>query len=462
MKNHHMRFRPYEPDQLFLLPPDLKQWLPEDDLVYFIIDLVNELNLERIYELYDSSRGGQPAYNPRMMVGLLLYAYCIGMPSSRKIEQATYHSIPFRVLTANQHPDHDTIAEFRSRHLKALSQLFTQVLLLCRQAGLVKLGHVALDGTKVRANASKHKAMSYRRMQQKEAELKKQIDALLLQAEARDQKEDALYGKGRRADQLPEELRFAKTRLAKIREAKEALEQQARERAKTQQPAYKAKKKAWDNRSERRGGRPPKAPSDKPKAKTQRNFTDPDSRVMLDAGTKSFQQCYNCQAAVDDRAQVIVAAAVSQQPVDRQQMAPMIKKLSTNTAGQLPAKLSADNGYYSEANCQRLQTAGIDPYIATGRVSHSDPPAPAARGRTPKSASKTECMARKLKTIQGRKIYSRRKHIVEPVFGQIKEVRGFRRFSFRGLEKVKAEWDLICLTHNLLKLFRTTGLSAPA
>ena len=457
-----MRFRPYEPDQLFLLPPDLKQWLSEDDLVYFIIDVVNELNLDPIYELYDASKGGQPPYNPRMMAGLLLYAYCMGMPSSRKIEQASYHSIPFRVLTANQHPDHDTIAEFRRRHLKALSALFTEVLLLCRQSGLVKLGHVALDGTKVRANASKHKAMSYRRMQQKEAQLQEQINALLLEAEARDQKEDALYGKGNRADQLPEELRFAKTRLAKIREAKQALEQQAVDRAKKQQPEYQAKKKAWDNRSERRGGRPPKAPSAKPKAKEQRNFTDPDSRVMLEASTKSFQQCYNCQAAVDDKAQVIVAAAVSQQPVDRQQMAPMIKKLSVNTDGQMPAKLSADNGYYSEANCQRLQAAGIEPFIATGRVSHSDPPASAVRGRIAKSASKTERMARKLKTIKGREIYSRRKHIVEPVFGQIKEVRGFRRFSFRGLEKVKAEWDLICLTHNLLKLFRANRLIAPA
>jgi hypothetical protein len=336
------------------------------------------------------------------------------------------------------------------------------VLLLCRQAGLVKLGHVALDGTKVRANASKHKAMSYRRMQQKEAELKEHINTLLAEAEVRDQKEDALFGKGKRADQLPEELRFAKTRLAKIREAKQALEQQADERAKKQQPEYQAKKKAWDNRSERRGGRPPKAPSDKPKDKEQRNFTDPDSRVMVDGSTKSFEQCYNSQAAVDDKAQVIVAAAVTQQPVDRQQIEPMIQSLSKNTNGQMPAKLSADNGYYSEANCQRLQAAGIDPYIATGRVSHNQPPAPMPRGRIPKSASKTERMARKLKTIKGRKIYSQRKHIVEPVFGQIKEIRGFRRFSFRGLEKVEAEWNLICLTHNLLKLFRANGLTACA
>jgi transposase len=461
MKNY-TRFRPYEPNQLFLLPPDLKHWLPEDDLVYFIIDLINELNLDPIYAVYDNTKGGQPPYHPRMMAGLLLYAYCMGMPSSRKIEQATYHSIPFRVLSANQHPDHDTIAEFRSRHLKALSQLFTQVLLLCRQAGLVKLGHVALDGTKVRANASKHKAMSYGRMQQKEAELQEQINALLLAAEACDRKEDTLYGKGSRSDQLPEELRFAKTRLAKIREAKQALEQQAAERAKEQQPEYQAKKKAWDNRSERRGGRPPKAPSDKPKTKEQRNFTDPDSRVMLAASTKSFEQCYNCQAAVDDKAQVIVGTAVTQQPVDREQIAPMIKELSRNTNGRMPAKLSADAGYYSQANCQRLQAAGIDPYITTGRVSHSQPPAPAQRGRIPKSTSKAERMARKLRTIKGRKIYSRRKHIVEPVFGQIKEIRGFRRFSFRGLEKVKAEWNLICLTHNILKLFRAGALTALA
>jgi hypothetical protein len=299
-------------------------------------------------------------------------------------------------------------------------------------------------------------------MQQKAAELQEQINTLLLEAEACDQKEDALYGKGKRADQLPEELRIAKTRLAKIREAKQALEQQAVERAKKQQPEYQAKKRAWDNRSERRGGRPPKAPSDKPKDKEQRNFTDPDSRVMVDGSTKSFEQCYNCQAAVDDKAQVIVAAAVTQQPVDRQQMAPMIQSLSKNTNGQLPAKLSADNGYYSEANCQQLQSAGIDPYIATGRVSHNQMPAAVPRGRIRKSASKTERMARKLKTIKGRKIYSRRKHIVEPVFGQIKEIRGFRRFSFRGLEKVQAEWNLICLTHNLLKLFRVNGLNAPA
>lgn len=456
-----MRFRPYEPDQLFLLPPDLRQWLPEDDLVYFIIDVVNELNLDPIYDSYDNSSGGQPAYNPRMMAALLLYAYCVGKPSSRKIEQATYHSIPFRVLSANQHPDHDTIAAFRKRHLKALAGFFVQVLWLCRKAGLVKLGHVALDSTKVRANASKHKAMSYGRMQKEIAALEQQVNQLLAAAEACDAEEDALYGKGLRGDELPAELRFANSRLAKIREAKKALEQEARQQAQKQQAAYEAKKKAWNERSERRGGRPPRAPSDKPEAKRQRNFTDPDSRVMKDSATKSFEQCYNCQAAVDEQVQVIVAAAVTQHPLDRQQVAPMLQVLSENTTQQLPAKLSADAGYYSESNCQLLQNEGIDPFIATGRVSHNQPPPAAPRGRIAKNATETQRMARKLRTIKGRATYAKRKHIVEPVFGQIKEVRGFRRFSLRGLQNVAAEWSFICLTHNLLKLFRAQRCPIP-
>jgi transposase len=456
-----MRFRPYEPDQLFLLPPDLRQWLPEGDLVYFIIDVVNELNLDPIYDSYDNSSGGQPAYNPRMMTALLLYAYCVGKPSSRKIEQATYHSIAFRVLSANQHPDHDTIAAFRKRHLKALAGLFVEVLWLCRKAGLVKLGHVALDSTKVRANASKHKAMSYGRMQKEVAALEQKVNRLLAAAEACDAKEDALYGKGLRGDELPEELRFASTRLAKIREAKKALEDEARQQAQKQQAGYEAKKKAWDQRSERRGGRPPKAPSDKPEAKHQRNFTDPDSRVMKDNATKSFEQSYNCQAAVDEQAQVIVAADVTQQPIDRQQVAPMLQVLSENTKRQLPAKLTADAGYYSESNCELLQNKGVDPFIATGRVSHNRPPIAAPRGRIPKNATKTQRMARKLRTIKGRATYSKRKHIVEPVFGQIKEVRGFRRFSLRGVQNVAAEWSFICLTHNLLKLFRAQRSPLP-
>jgi len=256
------RFRPYNPDQLFLLPQDMKQWLPEEDLVYFIMDVVKQVDLRKIYRPYESERRGQPPYNPTMMVGLLLYAYAVGMPSSRKIEQATYHSIPFRVLTANQQPDHDTIADFRKRHLKTLAGLFVQVLRLCQKAGLVKFGHIALDGTKVKANASKHKAMSYGRMEKKAAELKKEVEHLLTQAEQADMKEDVLYGKGKRSGQLPKELQFRQTRLQKIQEAKLALEEEARIEAAARKAEYEAKKKAYDNKTDRRG-RPPKLLQDR-------------------------------------------------------------------------------------------------------------------------------------------------------------------------------------------------------
>jgi transposase len=453
MKNQSS-FRAYNPDQLFLLPPDMKQWLAEDDLVYFVLDVVNQLDLSPIYESYDHSRGGQPPYNPTMMVSLLIYAYCIGLPSSRKIEQATYHSVAFRVLSANQHPDHETIADFRKRHLKALSGLFVDVLRLCQKAGLVKLGHVSLDGSKIRANASKHKAMSYGRMKKKSVELQDEVHRLLSEAEARDAEEDALYGKGKRGDELPRDLRFKQTRLKKLQEAKRALEQEARDQARVQFKAYEAKKKVWDERTERRGGRPPKAPSGKPESKKQRNFTDPESRIMVDGSTKSFEQSYNCQAAVDDKAQVIVATNVTQQPTDRLQIKPMLNKLKDNTCGKKPKKLSADSGYFSEANCNILRGEQIDAYIATGKEKHTATQPRAPRGRIPKNATVTERMSRKLHTIKGRSTYCKRKHIVEPVFGQIKEIRGFRRFGFRGLKNVTAEWNLICLTHNLLKLFR--------
>jgi transposase len=455
-------FRAYQPDQLFLLPPDMKQWLSEDDLVYFVMDVVNQLDLSPIYWSYNHFKGGQPPYNPTMMVSLLIYAYCIGLPSSRRIEQATYHSIAFRVLTANQHPDHDTIADFRKRHLKALSNLFVDVLRLCQKAGLVKLGHVALDGSKIRANASKHKAMSYGRMEKKVIELQDEVNRLLSEAEARDAEEDALYGKGKRGDELPRDLRFKQRRLKKLQEAKKALEQEAREQAQKELKAYEAKKKAWDGRTERRGGRPPKAPSDKPEPKRQRNFTDPESQIMVDGATKSFEQCYNCQAAVDDNAQVVVATNVTQQTNDRLQIKPMLQRLKDNTRGKRPKKLSADSGYFSEANCKILASDKIDAYIATGKVKHTRAQPRAPRGRIPKNATVTERMTRKLHTIKGRSTYCKRKHIVEPVFGQIKEIRGFRRFSFRGLKNVMAEWNLICLTHNLLKVFRHQWAPKPA
>ena len=447
----HTQFRPYEPNQLLLLPPDMRTWLPEDDLVYFIMDVVRGLELSAIYRDYDQAKGGQPPYDPRMMAGLLLYAYCVGVFSSRKIEKATYHSVPFRVLCADQHPDHDTIAEFRKRHLKALSGLFVQVLRLCQTVGLVKLGHVALDGTKVRANASKHKAMSYGRMEKKARELEEEVALLLSEAEAVDAQEDAVYGKGKRGDELPEELRYKQSRLMKIKEAMQALEQEAQERRDEIRRQQEAKEKEDRDRK----GRNPKEPSGTPDPRAQRNFTDPESGIMKEGATGSFEQCYNCQTAVDHKAQVIVAATVTQQANDKKQFKPVLEKLKENTGDKKPKKLSADAGFFSEANATYCALEGIDAYLATQKHRHNKPPEPAPRGRIPRDATVKDRMARKLLTIKGRCTYALRKQIVEPVFGQIKEARGFRRFLLRGLEQVRAEWEMICITHNLLKLFRS-------
>lgn len=454
MMKRQTQFRPYDRDQLLLLPPDMKAWLPEDDLAYFILDVVDRLNLRAIYRDYDGSRGGQPPYHPHMMVSLLLYGYCVGIPSSRKIEAATHHSIPFRVITADQHPDHDTIAEFRRRHLKVLADLFIQVFQICQKAGLVKLGHVALDGTKVRANASKHKAMSYGRMEKTAQELEQEVQQLLQQAEQADADEDALYGQDKQGDELPEEFRFKQSRLKKIQEAMASLESEAQAQAEQRREEIRQQEEALEKEGKKRRGRKPKEPTDTPDPKAQRNFTDPDSRIMKDGATQSFEQCYNAQAAVDSTSQIIVAAHVTQETNDKQQVVPLLEKIQENTGGRKPKRFSADTGYYSQSNVEHVQDEGIDPYIATGRDKHGTAKRAAPRGRIPESATVKERMSRKLRTIKGRATYSKRKEIVEPVFGQIKEVRGFRRFLLRGEDNVNGEWDLICLTHNLLKLFR--------
>jgi transposase len=433
------RFREYNPNQDFLLPPSLREWLPSDHLANFISDVVDTLDLSEVTDAYDNSQGGQAPFHPVLMTKLLLYAYCVGVPSSRRIEKSTYEVIPFRVLSANQYPDHDTIAEFRKRHLVALSRIFLQVLLLCQKAGLVKLGHVALDGTKVKANASKHKAMSYEHMQKKTDELAAEIARLLAEAEATDTAEDTRYGKGKRGDELPDELRYRERRLKKIQEAKQALEEETRQEAQAAQPAADKAKVGADVRV-------------KPKA--QRNFTDPDSRIMRDGATKAFEQAFNGQVAVDSANQIIVAAGVTQECNDKQQVEPMVERMRANLGGVCPKRMTLDNGYYSDDNVEFLRGAGIDAYIATGRLKHGEAPPPAPRGRIPKGLTEKERMARKLRTIKGRCTYARRKEIAEPVIGQIKEARGFRRFLLRGSGKVDAEWLIICLTHNLLKLFR--------
>jgi transposase len=433
------RFREYNPDQDFLLPPSLREWVRQDHLASFISDVVDKLDLSEIINYYDNSRGGQAPFHPVMMTKLLLYAYCIGVPGSRRIEKSTYDSIPFRVLAANQYPDHDTISEFRRIHLTALSRIFLQVLKLCQKAGLVKLGHVALDGTKVKANASKHKAMSYEHMQKKTDELEAEIARLLAEAEAIDAAEDIRYGRGKRGDELPEELRYRERRLQKIEEAKQALEEEARKEAQAAQPAADKPRTGSDVRV-------------KPGA--QRNFTDADSRIMRDGATKAFEQAFNGQVAVDSANQIIVAAGVTQECNDKQQVEPMVERMRANLGGACPKRMSLDNGYYSDENVEFLRGEGIDAYIATGRLKHGEVSPPAPRGRIPKGLTTKERMARKLRTVRGRCTYAKRKEIAEPAIGQIKEARGFRRFLLRGVGKVDAEWLLICLTHNLLKLFR--------
>ena len=377
----------------------------------------------------------------------MVYGYCIGVTSSRKIEKATYESIPFRVLAADQHPDHATIAEFRRRHLEALARLFVQVLRLCEKAGLVRLGHVALDGTKLRANASKHKAMSYGRMEEKVRELETQVAELLAAAEAEDQAEDAQHG-SRRGDELPKELRFRQQRLEKIRQAKVALEAEAQATAQRQREEKEAPAKSEPLDATE----PESAEVAKPAEKAQRNFTDPDSRIMRDGSTKSFEQSYNCQAAVDSQAQVIVAAQVTQQANDKQQVKPLIEQMKVNLGGRTPSELSADAGYFSEDNVAYIEGQKIEPYVAPGRPKQGASPRPSELNA---KATVRERMAAKLQTPTGKKVYSKRKETVEPVFGQIKEARGLRRFLLRGLGSVQAEWSLMCATHNLLKLFRS-------
>jgi transposase len=454
-------FRADDLNQSLLLPPSLHDWLPQNHLARFLVDVVAALDLSAIYASYAEKDGrGQSAYAPEMMLRVLLYGYATGVYSSRKIESRTFEDVAFRYLSADEHPDHDTIATFRKRHLAALAALFTQALLLCEKAGLVKLGHVAIDGTKIKANASKHKAMSYDRMGETEQRLKQEIDALLKQAEDTDAAEDAQYGKGKRGDELPEELARRESRLKKIQEAKAELEKEAAERAERERTEAEARIAARREEEARTGKNPrgreqqiPAPDAAKPEAKAQRNFTDPESRIMPDGANKgSFVQGYNAQIAVDAQTQIIVAADLAQQANDSQQLIPMLEQVEANM-GRKPGAVSADAGYWSEANVTDQSVKEVDLYVATGRIKHEEV-IETASGPPPENATAKQAMAHKLRTEAGRAIYKRRKAIVEPVFGQTKEQRDFRRFSLRGLENARAEWKLVCLTGNLLKLFR--------
>ena len=424
-------FRPYEPDDLWLLPPSPREWLPEGHLAEVVSDVVDELNLKGLLTRYGGVTRGVAPYHPRMLVKVLFYAYAVGIPSSRQIARELEENIAFRVLAANQRPDVRTIRDFRQQHLAALTDLFVQVLKLCQRAGLVKLGHVALDGTKVQANASKHKAMSYGRMVKEEARLQAEVDTVLRAAATADTQDDATYGPDRRGDALPTEWARRELRLQTIRAAKAVLEEEAQAEAALHQAAHELTTPIT-----------PQPPS--PKA--QRNFTDPESRIMPASGAKgSFVQGYNCQAAVDATAQIIIAADVTDEANDKRQAQPLFFQAVANT-GQVPRIASLDAGYFNEANVTAVAALGCEPLIPPNRQPH---------GRAvPAALSVAERMRRTLRTKRGRAHYAKRKMIVEPVFGQIKQRRGFRQFLLRGMRKVRGEWALICTTHNVLKLWR--------
>ncbi len=425
-------FRPYDQDTLLLMPPSLHDWVEPDGLAAFLNDLVDELDLAPFLAAHDEPRG-MPPYHPRLMLKVLLYGYATGVTSSRKLEERLAADINFMFLAGQARPDHKTIAEFRRRHLAAFRGLFLDALRLCQAAGLAKLGRVAIDGTKLKANASRHKAMSYGRMTEREAALAAEVQAILAEAEAVDAAEDARYGDAR-GDELPPELRRRETRLAKIRAAKAALEAEARERTGD--------------------------PTAVPEPKAQRNFSDPDSRIML-SKPDGWIYGYNPQIAVDDGHQVIVATTLSADPTDTAALPELVDQIETNT-GRRPGKVLADAGYASDDNLAHLEERGIDAYVATRRDRHSAKPPSAPRGRIPAGLTRRERMARKLTTKQGKAEYRRRKAIVEPVFGQTKEARGFRRFRLRGRVKVTAEWHLVCAVHNLAKLFRAGQASRAA
>lgn len=424
-------YRPYFPEQDFLLPPSLREWLPEGHLAYFVSDMIDQLDLGAIESYYEREERGYPPYHPRMMTKLLVYGYCVGVFSSRKLEKRAVEDIGFRVLAAGNEPDFRTVSEFRRIHLKSLEGLFEQVLRLALRLGAMKLGRVAIDGSKVKANASKHKAMSYRRMEEEEKRLKAEAHRLLTEAERVDKEEDKRYGRSKRGDELPAELERREQRMRRIAEARRELEDRARAEAEEKQE--------------------PEAQQAKPKPKAQRNFTDPESRIMK--GPDGFVQAYNAQIAVEPVLQLIVGQAVTQQTNDKKQLLPMIARVKQQSGRKVREAL-ADSGYCSEENLRAAAKERVDLYVATGKQKHHQAPQPCPRGPIPKSATLVERMKRKLMTVGGRAVYARRKTIVEPVFGQIKQAQGFRQFLLRGYRKVQGEWALVCTSHNLLKLYR--------
>ncbi|MER9250097.1 IS1182 family transposase [Mesorhizobium sp. M0590] len=438
----------------FLLPPSVDEWLPERHLARFVVEVVQGLDLRAMSGSYRGS--GSASYHPKVLLGLLVYGYATGVFSSRKLERATYDSVAFRFIAANDHPDHDTIAAFRRRFLKELEGLFVQVLLLAREMGVLKMGTVALDGTKIHANASRHSALSYEHAGKIEAQLKAEVADLMAKAEAADQA-DLPDGFS-----IPDELARREERLSKLAEARAKIEARAKERHAREQAEYEAKLAARQEREKRTGkkpgGKPPSPPASGPSPTDQINLTDEDSRIMPVAGG-GFDQCYNAQAVVAEGSLLVVAAEVVQAANDKQQLEPMVDKLTAlPEAVGSPDTLLADSGYFSAANVDACANAGIEPLIATGRQQHypplserlAEPPPP------PENPTSVEAMAHRLKTPDGKRLYALRKQTPEPVFGIIKSVLGFRQFSMRGHQKACGEWNLVTMAWNIKRMFALT------
>ena len=444
-------FRPIDRQTGFLLPPSVDEWLPEKHLARFVVEVIDGLDLSVMRGSYRGS--GSASYPPSLLLGILVYGYATGVFSSRKLERASYDSVAFRFIAANQHPDHDTIAAFRRRFLQEIEGLFVQVLAVAREMGVLKMGTVALDGTKIHANASRHSALSYEHAGKIEAQLKAEVAELLAKAEAADRADlpDGLS--------IPDELARREERLAKLAEARAKIEARAKERFEREQADHEARLAARDAKAAATGrkprGKPPQPPVEGPLPTDQINLTDEQSRIMPVAGG-GFEQCYNAQAVVAAGSLLVVAADVVQAPNDKRQLAPMLDKLAAlpEDLGQ-PETLLADTGYFSAANVETCQTAGIAPLIALGREAHHPSlserfaEAPSA----PDDPTAVEAMAHRLKTLEGRKLYAQRKHIPEPVFGIIKSVLGFRQFLLRGLDHVRGEWNLVTMAWNLKRMF---------
>jgi transposase len=458
------KYRPWDPEEFANHTYTASDRLPEDDLVFFLLDAIPQLDLARFYASYEVETRGAPPYDPGMMATLLFYSYSVGVFSSRKIALACERNLAFLAIVGPHRPDFRTISDFRKEHLGILPDFFNQVLRLAHEAGLVQLGLWATDGSKLPGNASRHKAMSYGYMNKEEERLQAEIKELLTQAQQVDEAEDAALG-ARRGDELPEELRFREERLAKIQQAKGRLEEQARAAAATERQRRAEAEAEWERAGKKRPGKEPKPVSEVPEDKAQTNFTDPELKIMPQSN-KSFDYSGNAQVVVDDACQIIVACDVVTDSNDKQQAVPMAQQALANleaagierprdAAGQVQKIVNAaDTGYFSTQAVSGLEALDIDPHLATERQKHHGPAGATALEPLPGNATAQEEMRAKLRTARGRAVYGLRKGVVEPVFGQIKGARGFRRFSLRGLEKIRGEWCLVCLTHNLLKIWR--------